>query len=259
MKVVILCGGFGTRLREETEVRPKPMVEIGGRPILWHIMKSYAHYGYTQFVLCLGYKGEMIKRYFYNYDVLSNDFTTELGSRKLQIHSKNKEVNWQVTLADTGLQAKTGARVKRVEQYVDSDIFMLTYGDGVADININALLAFHRLHGKIGTVTGVIPQSRYGELIIQGGRVTAFREKPALTEGFINGGYFVFNREVFNYLKDEDECILEREPLERLSADGQLMVYSHTGFWQCMDTPRDLQLLQEMWESGNPPWKMWEY
>lgn len=257
LKTVILCGGFGTRLREETEVKPKPMVEIGERPILWHIMKTYAHYGYKQFILCLGYKGEVIKQYFYNYEVLNNDFTAKLGSGQVQVHSNNHETGWQVTLADTGLNAKTGARVKRVEKYVDSDTFMLTYGDGITDLDIGSLLEFHRAHGRVGTVTGVVPQSRYGELLIQGGSVVAFREKPALSESFINGGYFVFNREFFNYLKDDDECVLEREPLERLSADGQLMVYSHRGFWQCMDTPRDLQLLQEIWERGNPPWKVW--
>lgn len=256
MKVVVLCGGRGSRLPEETEVRPKPMVEIGGKPILWYIMKAYAFYGYRDFILCLGYKGQVIKQYFSNYELLNNDFTIDLSSRCIEVHRCDDESGWRVTLADTGLNSMTGARVKRVQRYVGSNPFMLTYGDGLTDMNINRLVEFHRSHGKIGTVTAVSPPSRYGELIIKGNQVKAFHEKPEVREGFISGGYFVFNGEFFDYLQDDDECVLEREPLERLSADGQLMVYSHLGFWQCMDTPRDLQLLQEICQTGNPPWKV---
>lgn len=257
MKVVILCGGMGTRLREETEVRPKPMVEIGGRPILWHIMKTYAHYGYRDFILCLGYKGEVIKQYFYNYEVLSNDFTVDLRSGEIVVHKTNDEHGWRVTLADTGLTAKTGSRVKRVQRYLDSDLFMVTYGDGVTDLDLRRLVAFHQDHGKIGTVTGVSPPSRYGELLIAGERVMAFREKPQDGGSVINGGYFVFKRAFLDHLSAGDECVLEREPLERLAKDGELMVYSHTGFWQCMDTYRDMEYLKGLWNGGEAPWKVW--
>ena len=257
MKVVILCGGFGTRLKEQTELKPKPMVEIGEMPILWHIMKSYAFYGYSKFVLCLGYKGNLIKRYFYNYEVMSNDFTVELGSKKVEIHPRHSEQGWKVTLVDTGQKAMTGARVKRIEDFISDDVFMLTYGDGVTDLNIPELLAFHKRHGKIGTVTGVSPPSRYGELLIQKDQVVSFSEKPAVKSGLINGGYFVFKKEVFNYLKDNDTCVLERDPLEKLAADGELKVFPYEGFWQCMDTFRDYKYLTELWESGRPPWKVW--
>ena len=257
MKVVILCGGLGTRLKEQTELKPKPMVEIGEMPILWHIMKSYAFYGYNQFVLCLGYKGDSIKQYFFNYEVLANDFTVELGSKKVEIHPRHSEQGWKVTLVDTGQKAMTGARVKRIENFIEKDIFMLTYGDGVTDLNIPELLAFHKMHGKIGTVTGVSPPSRYGELLIQKDQVVSFAEKPAVKNGLINGGYFVFKKEFFNYLKDNDTCVLEREPLEKLAADGELKVFPYEGFWQCMDTYRDYKYLTELWESGRAPWKVW--
>ena len=259
--VVILCGGMGTRLREETEIRPKPMVDIGGRPILWHIMKSYARYGFRDFVLCLGYKGEVIKHFFANYDLLMNDFTLTLGPRggKVDIHKTDEnDHDWRVTLCDTGLKAKTGARIKRVEKYIDSDIFLLTYGDGVTDLDIRALLKFHTSHGRIGTVTGVVPPSRYGELDIQGRQIVAFREKPRQGDGSISGGYFVFNRKFLDYLSDDDECVLEREPLERLARQGELMVHLHDGFWQCMDTYRDYEYLKRIWERGNAPWKVWD-
>jgi glucose-1-phosphate cytidylyltransferase len=258
-KVVILCGGMGTRLREETDVRPKPMVEIGERPILWHIMKHYAHCGFNDFILCLGYKGDVIKRFFAQYDLLLNDFTVTLGAsgRSIEIHHAQQH-DWRVTLCDTGAAAKTGARVKRIEKYVDSDLFLLTYGDGVTDLDIATLVAFHRAHGKIGTVTGVVPPSRYGELHIQGKRVMAFAEKPLNEEASINGGYFVFDRRFFDYLSDDEECILEREPLERLARDGQLMVHLHRGFWQCMDTYRDYEFLKGLWERGQAPWKVWK-
>jgi glucose-1-phosphate cytidylyltransferase len=199
----------------------------------------------------------MIKRYFYDYEILNCDFTIELGSRKLQIYDRHAENGWQVTLVDTGLEAMTGARVKRAQKYIHGDLFLLTYGDGVTDLNINQLVAFHRSHGKIGTVTGVCPPSRYGELQIQGGQVVSFREKPRPQTAFISGGYFVFKREFLGYLSDRDDCVMERDPLERLAADGQLMVYNHTGFWQCMDTYRDYSYLQELVGTGKPPWMVW--
>ena len=257
MKVVILCGGMGTRLREETEVKPKPMVEIGGMPILWHIMKAYAHYGFNEFILCLGYKGEMIKEYFYHYEVLSNDFTIELGSKKIDIYPRHSEQGWKITLVDTGLNTMTGARVKRIERFIKEDTFMLTYGDGVTDLNIQELLNFHKSHGKTGTITAVTPPSRYGELSIYEGQVISFKEKPKTLSSSINGGYFVFNRKFFNYVKNDDGCILERKPLEKLASEGELKVFHHKGFWQCMDTYRDYKYLNELWESGQVPWKVW--
>ncbi len=257
MKVVILCGGMGTRLREETEIRPKPMVEIGGRPILWHIMRTFAHHGYRDFVLCLGYKGEQIKQFFCNYEALTHDVTVDLGTGRLTVHGREDRADWRVTLADTGLEAKTGARVKRAQPYVDSDLFMLTYGDGLTDLDLGRLEAFHRGHGRMGTVTGVFPPSRYGELNIVGDRVLTFREKPDTAAGLISGGYFVFSRRFFDYLRADDDCVLEREPLERLAKDGELMVHTHRGFWQCMDTPRDLEYLKELWAAGAPPWRVW--
>ena len=258
MKVVILCGGFGTRLREETEIRPKPMVEIGGRPILWHIMKTFAHYGFKEFVLCLGYKGEVIKNYFLNYEKLSNDFTIELGTGDIEIHNQHDEQGWRVTLVDTGLDAMTGARLKRVENQIDGDEFILTYGDGVIDLDINVLLSYHRSQGKIGTVTGVSPRSHYGELDIANDRVVSFREKPQDRDSFISGGYFVMRSDFFKYLSKDDSCVLEREPLERLAADGELAVYTHRGFWQCMDTYRDYVYLNDLWNSGNAQWRVWD-
>lgn len=259
IKVVILCGGRGTRLQEETAYRPKPMVEIGGKPILWHIMKIYAHYGFNEFALCLGYKGGMIKDYFLHYEMMNNDFTVELGMPGLlQFHSDHAERGWKVTLADSGLAAMTGARVKRIEKYITGSEFMLTYGDGVANIDINQLLEFHRSHGKIGTVTGVRPPSRFGELVVEGEMVAKFSEKPLVSQGYINGGFFVFDRRFFDYLTAEDGCVLEREPLERLAEEGELVMYPHPGYWQCMDTYRDLELLQKTWETGRAPWKVWD-
>jgi glucose-1-phosphate cytidylyltransferase len=258
MKVVILCGGMGTRLREETEYRPKPMIEIGGRPILWHIMKIYAHYGFNEFVLCLGYKGWMIKEYFLNYAMMHGDFTLEVGKKNdIQFHNNQSEEGWKVTLADTGLNAMTGSRVKKIEKYIDDDTFMLTYGDGVANVNIPNLLDYHRKHGKIGTVTGVSPPSRFGELSVVGRYVVGFTEKPQ-SVGFINGGFFVFDKRIFNYLSDDENCILEREPMERLASDKEMVVYEHNGFWQCMDTYRDYQYLNGIWEKGEVPWRIWE-
>jgi len=258
MKVVILCGGRGTRLKEETEFRPKPLVRIGNKPVLWHIMKIYAHYGFKDFILCLGYKGDMIKEYFLNYEIMNSDFTIQLGNRNnIQFHSNHQEEDWSVTLADTGEKAETGARIKRIEKYIDSDLFMVTYGDGVANLNIKELLKFHKAHRKIGTMTGVHPSSRFGELVIKDNRVVEFNEKPQVKEGLINGGFFVFNKEFFNYLKEDDNCYLERQPLEKLAKEGELMVYPLDGFWQCVDTYRELEVLNNLWKFPNPPWKVW--
>jgi len=260
MKVAILCGGQGTRLREETEVRPKPMVEIGGRPILWHIMKLYAHYGLSEFVLCLGYKGYQIKDFFLNYEARMKDLTVRLGRlRAIEYHNGRAEDGWTVTLAETGETALTGARVRRARRYLDRGPFCLTYGDGLGDINIPELIRFHRSHGKIATVTGVRPPGRFGELIIEDQKVATFSEKPQVSSGLINGGFFVFEREFLeNYLDDRDDLVLEQEPLQRLAADNQLMVWQHDGFWQPMDTYREWKLLEELWESGRAPWKVWE-
>lgn len=257
IKVVILCGGRGTRLREETEIKPKPMVNIGGKPIIWHIMKIYSHHGLKDFIFCLGYKGEMIKDYFLNYEEMNSDFTIELGTGTKQIHTNHTEKDWKVTLADTGEEAQTGSRVKKIEKYIDCDIFMVTYGDGVADIDIRKLLKFHQAHGKIATVTGVRPSSRFGELVSKNNKVVKFHEKPQVSEGLINGGFFVFQKKFLKYLAEGDDCYLEREPLETLAEEGQLMVYKHAGFWQCVDTYRELELLNELWQKSRPPWKVW--
>jgi len=257
--VVILAGGFGTRLREQTEFIPKPMVPIGTRPILWHIMKIYSYYRYKRFIICLGYKGEIIKEYFLHYRIRNSDFTINLSNRKEPlIHNLHSEDNWEVTLSDTGLKAMTGARIKKIEKYIDTDYFLLTYGDGVANIDVRKLVEFHVSHGKLATITGVNPPPRFGELIAKGDRVVEFSEKPQAGSGMINGGFFVFNRGVFRYLSESDQCTLEREPLERLAKDGELIVYQHTGFWQCMDTLRDMNLLNEYWESRDAPWKVWK-
>jgi len=258
MKVVVLCGGLGTRLREETEFRPKPLVEVGGKPILWHIMKIYAHHGFRDFVLCLGYRGNMIKEYFLNYEAMNNDFTICLG-QKSQVHynGSHTEQNFRVTLADTGLESMTGGRVKRIEKYIDDDLFMLSYGDGVTDLNLRELLSFHLQHGRLATVTAVRPVTRYGSVAIQAdGRVNRFLEKPR-SDGWVSAGFFIFSRGVFDYLGGDD-CILEQEPLERLAADGQLMAYQHDGFFFSMDTYREYQYLNELWTKGAAPWKVWQ-
>lgn len=257
MKIVILCGGQGTRLREETEYKPKPMVEIGSHPILWHIMSIYSKYGFNEFVLCLGYKGEVIKDYFYHYKTRNNDFTIELKSGKIDIHESNNDTDWTVTLVDTGVSTMTGARIKRIEKYITDDTFMVTYGDGVTDLNIKNLLDFHKSHGGIGTVTGVNPPSRYGELSIEHDHVVSFNEKPQTYSTSINGGYFIFNREFFDYLSMDDNCVLEREPLEELANNKELKVYNYGGFWQCMDTYRDYKYLTDLWKGGKAPWKVW--
>lgn len=257
--VVILCGGFGTRLREETEIRPKPMVEIGNKPILWHIMKIYGYWGFKSFVLCLGYKGEMIKEYFFNYEILNNDFSIELGNEKrTTIHGNSGEKGWEITLADTGDESLKGSRIKRVQKYIEGDTFMLTYGDGVIDINLKELLDYHKGHGKIGTVTGVRPPSRFGELVVDKDLVSSFTEKPQSSEGLINGGFFVFNRDIFDYLSEDNKCDFEIGPLEDLAKDGQLMVYRHDGEWACMDTYRDMQYLNTLWKEGRAFWKVWK-
>lgn len=260
MKVVIFCGGLGTRLKEETEFRPKPMVNIGNKPILWHIMKTYAHYGFKEFVLCLGYKGEVIKNYFYNYEYLNQNITIKFGSNKQVIyHSENSDImDWTITFAETGANALKGARLKKVEKFIDGDNFMLTYGDGVANIDINKLLEFHFSHGKIGTVTGVRPPSLFGELLTDNSQVITFSEKPQTSTGLINGGFFVFNKKIYEYLSSNDQCDFEIGPLEQLTNDGELMVYKHEGNWACMDTYRDMKYLNDLWDKGKAFWKVWE-
>jgi glucose-1-phosphate cytidylyltransferase len=257
MKVVVLCGGLGTRLREETEFRPKPMVELGGRPILWHIMKTYAHHGFRDFVLCLGYRGTVIKEYFLNYEAMNNDFSICLGQKsQIRYHGNHTEQGFGVTLADTGLDTMTGGRIRKIEKYIDDDLFLLTYGDGVSDVNIRDLVEFHKSHGRLATVTTVKPTSRFGMLeLAAGDRVQTFREKPN-TDGWISAGYFVLSRAVFSYLGGDD-CIFEREPLERLANEGQLMAYRHDGFFYAMDTYRDHQHLNALWSAGDAPWRVW--
>lgn len=256
MKVVILAGGLGTRLREETEFRPKPMVEIGGQPILWHIMKSYVHHGYTEFVLCLGYKGDVIRDYFFNYEIRNRDVTITLGSRNLEVHNEYPEDGWRVTLAETGEKTNTGGRLKRITPYLNGERFMVTYGDGVADIDIKSLMAFHQKHGKLATVTAVHPASRFGELSIENGLVTVFQEKPQVHEGWINGGFFVFQHEVLDLIAGDAES-LEQGLLVKLAQMKELAVYQHQGFWQCMDTYREMELLNGLWSSGKAPWAVW--
>jgi glucose-1-phosphate cytidylyltransferase len=258
MQAVILCGGLGTRLREETEFRPKPLVEIGGRPILWHIMKIYARHGFRDFVLCLGYRGQMIKDYFLNYEAMNKDFTICLGRQHgITYHGEHAEQDFKVTLAETGPATMTGGRVKRVERYVEGDAFLVTYGDGVADVDVRAVVEFHRAHGRLATVTTVHPFSRFGMLDVDDrGSVREFSEKP-LMQGWVNAGFFVFDRRVFDYLGGDD-CVLEREPLERLAREGQLMAFRHDGFFYTMDTYREYEYLNELWASGAAPWKVWE-
>lgn len=253
MKVVLLAGGFGTRLSEYTDLLPKPMVPIGGKPILWHIMKSYAYFGHKDFYVALGYKAETVKEYFLNYRALNSDFTVDLESGALIPHQRD-EVDWRVTLVDTGQQSMTGGRLKRMQRFVGDATFMLTYGDGVADIDIGALLAFHRNHGKLVTVSAVRPAARFGELALQGDEVSHFQEKPQLQEGWINGGYFVIEPGFLEFIAGDD-TILERDPLERAAAAGQLRAYRHHGYWQCMDTKRDRDALEDLWRGGNAPWR----
>ena len=257
MKVGILAGGFGTRLAEETEIRPKPMVEIGGHPILWHIMKIYDHYGYDEFVIALGYKGDYIKRFMVDYCSLSSNLRVDLASGEVAAHGADTSPDWKVDLIDTGQQTNTGGRIKRLAPYLGDGTFMLTWGDGVSDIDLDALLEFHRGHGKLITMTAVRPPARFGALEIDPkGRITKFTEKPQIGEGWINGAFFVCEPGVFDYIEG-DATQFEKEPLEALAADGQLMAYRHEGFWQCMDTLRDKYLLNGLWDKGSPPWKTW--
>lgn len=255
MKTLILAGGHGTRLSEETSVRPKPMVEIGGKPILWHILNIYASSGFSEFVLALGYKGEVIKEYFLNFFALNNDLTLDLGSGRTTVHH-GKVPDWRVHLVDTGLDTQTGGRIKRLESWVGGETFMATYGDGLANIDVSRVLEFHRSHGKLATVTAVRPPARFGGLHFEGDQVIDFLEKPQTGEGWINGGFFILEPEVFDYIEG-DQTIWERDPLERLARDGQLHAFRHEGFFQPMDTLREKKLLETLWESGNAPWKVW--
>jgi glucose-1-phosphate cytidylyltransferase len=257
MKAVILAGGLGTRLSEETSTRPKPMVEIGGKPILWHILKTYAHHGVNDFVICCGYKGYMIKEFFANYFLRMSDVTFDMRSNRMEVHHKRAEP-WNVTLVDTGDDSMTGGRLLRVARYVrDEECFCFTYGDGVGDIDISASIEFHKAHGKAATLTATAPPGRFGALVLNEGRVRSFKEKPQGDGALINGGYFVLSPQVLRYIRD-DSTVWEREPLDELSADGQLMAYEHRGFWQPMDTLRDKTLLEELWQSGRAPWKVWD-
>lgn len=258
MKVVLLCGGYGTRIRDVAEDIPKPMIPIGRYPILWHIMKYYASYNHKDFVLCLGYKSQSIKDFFLKYEAHTKDFTITLGCQEnIRFHTDHNEGDWQVTLADTGLTAMTGARISRIRKYVSGEDFLLTYGDGVGNIDIDALLDFHHSHGRVLTVTGVRPPGRFGELRNKQGQVVEFNEKPQATGGRISGGYFVANKRLFDYLDDSDQLVFEQEPMRKLVKDGELMMFEHDGFWQPMDTSREYQLLNELYRQGNAPWVIW--
>ncbi|MEX1027485.1 MAG: glucose-1-phosphate cytidylyltransferase [Candidatus Paceibacterota bacterium] len=254
MKTIILCGGKGTRLAEETAIRPKPMIEIGGRPILWHIMKHYAHHQFKEFVIALGYKGEEIKRYFLDYARLNCNFTIQLPSGDIMRKNVCQD-DWTIHMTDTGQETMTGGRIKRAAPALSNETFMMTYGDGVANVNLTALVDFHRKHGKLATLTAVHPPSRFGEVVFDGDQVVAFSEKPQTGEGWINGGYFVLEPGVIDYIEGDD-TLWEHEPLHRLVSDGQLMVYRHDGFWQCMDTLRDRRLLERLWATGDIPWRV---
>jgi glucose-1-phosphate cytidylyltransferase len=257
VKVAILAGGKGTRLAEETEIRPKPMVAIGGRPILWHIMRHYAHFGHKDFYIALGYKGEIIKRYVVDHSSLQGDLTVDLRNGSVVTHTNGFEpLDWVVNLVETGDDTMTGGRIKRLAPYIGNESFMLTWGDGVSNIDLDKLLAFHKSHGRLATVTAVRPPARYGRLDIEGDKVARFAEKPQLSEGWINGAFFVLEPEVFDYI-DADHTQWEKEPMERLAAEGQLMAYRHDSFWQCMDTLREKHILEELWASGSAPWKVW--
>ena len=255
MKVVILAGGRGTRISEETEVLPKPMIQIGGKPVLWHIMKAYSHFGFNNFIICLGYKGYAIKEYFANYFLHSSDLTLDLSTNSMKVHGSKVEP-WKVTLIDTGLDTMTGGRIKRVEKYVEERTFLLAYGDGIGNVDINKLIEFHKSKGKLATVTAVQLEGRFGALNIEkGDKVSSFIEKPRGDGAWINGGFFVLDPGIFKYIKD-DSVIWEKEPLEKLAKDDQLNAYKHNGFWQCMDTIRDKLELEQLWNAGNAPWKL---
>lgn len=258
MKVLILAGGYGSRLSEETDTRPKPMIEIGGKPIIWHIMKTYSHYGFNDFIILCGYKGYIIKEYFANYFVHNSDLTIDLSANKIEVH-KNSSEPWKVTLIDTGIDTNTGGRVIRAKPFIEKDTpFMLTYGDGVTDVDIKQLVDFHQAHGKAITITSSQPEGRFGALdICEGGRVSSFVEKPKGDGGWINAGYFVCKYKVFDYITDGDQTIFEKKPLEKLASDGELYTYMHKGFWRPMDTLRDKKTLEELWNSGKAKWKVW--
>ena len=256
MKVGILAGGFGSRLAEETEIRPKPMVEIGGRPILWHIMMHYSHYGHNEFVIALGYKGAEIKKYMVDYSSLHSNLTVDMRNGEIQVHDGAKP-NWKVELVDTGVRTQTGGRIKRLATYFGDQTFMLTWGDGVSDVNLDKLLEFHKSHGKLATLTAVRPPARYGYMKFDQNKVIEFTEKPQIGEGWINGAFFILEPRIFDYI-DADDTVWEHGPLERLAQDGQLMAYRHTSFWQCMDTLREKYILETFWQSENCPWKIWE-
>ena len=256
MKTVILAGGMGTRLSEKTDDTPKPMVEIGGPPILWHIMKIYGAYGFEEFLIAVGYKGDVIKNYFLNYYHLSNDFSIRFDTGDLSVHEGDRD-NWLVHVVDTGLATQTGGRLRRLASWIGDETFLMTYGDGVSDIDLDELIRFHRQHGKLATVTAVRPPARFGGLTFDGDLVAEFSEKPQVGEGWINGGFFVLEPAVLDFI-DDDSSIFEREPLERLAAAGELAAFRHEGFWQCVDTLRDVRLLDGMWRSGDVPWKVWE-
>jgi glucose-1-phosphate cytidylyltransferase len=255
MKAVILAGGLGTRISEETEVKPKPMIEIGGRPILWHIMKIYSAFGVNEFIICLGYKGYLIKEFFFNYGLHLSDITVHLASRAIDVHNVRAE-DWHVQLIETGADTMTGGRLKRISHLIGNDEFFLTYGDGVADVNIDALLAFHRAHKRLATVSAVTPPGRFGSLQLSGNQVVSFREKPAGDGVSINGGFFVLSPKVLDYI-DGDQTVWEREPMERLASEGELCAFRHDGFWHAMDTLRDKRQLEQMWSTGKPPWRVW--
>ena len=257
MEVVVLCGGLGTRLSEETQVKPKPMVEIGGKPMLWHIMKRYSKYGFNDFIIALGVKSSVIKEYFYNYEYHNDNFSIDLSNGRITYHDTNNKEDWKVTLVDTGLNTLKGGRIKRIEPYLDSKINMVTYGDGVADINVKKLVEFHKSHGKTITITGVYPPARFGELIEENGIVRLFQEKPQASQGVINGGFMVFNKELLNYLTENENCDFERGPLEKLAKNGEVMVYKHDGSWECMDHGRDVVYLNKLWNEGKAFWKVW--
>ena len=255
MKAVILAGGYGTRLSEETQIKPKPMVEIGGKPMLWHIMKIYSFYGIKDFIICCGYKGYQIKEYFKNYLLHNSDVTFDLGNNSMEIHKERTE-SWKVTLVDTGVDTMTGGRLLAIKKYLDDDTFCFTYGDGVADINITKLIDFHKNHGLLATLTSAVPQGRFGTLTIENSFVRDFQEKPEDKDTKVNAGFFVLSNKVFSYIEDS-QTIWEREPLEKLAKEGQLMAFSHSGFWQPMDTLRDVQLLEDLWSSNKADWKVW--
>lgn len=257
MKIVILAGGYGTRISEESHLRPKPMIEIGGRPILWHIMKIYSHYGFNDFIICLGYKGYFIKEYFANYFLYESDVTFDFTNENQKIIHSHTAESWKVTLIDTGLDTMTGGRIKRVKDFIGNESFMITYGDGLSDINISRLLQFHKAHGRIATVTSTQPAGRFGALNLSGTCVESFKEKPDGDGGWINSGFFIMEPEIFDYFTD-DSTVLEKEPLEKLAEERNLMAYKHNGFWQPMDTMRDKNQLEELWKTGSAPWKVWK-